>query len=188
MSPTQLDVSIAPGGAHGKEIEIRTRFQRTTRVPMWIAGISICLLAVSGIVAVVRAIPASYANIPNEGAPSERGTAPSGLEDAYVDDPQERFAAARDTINRRSRAWCSECGIVESIWLIERSGNVGVAGNVFGVASGGIIAAGAVTGKIYEITVHFRDGSTMVFNEATPRTWRVGSQVIVIGGSDASND
>jgi hypothetical protein len=38
----------------------------------------------------------------------------------------------------------------------------------------------------YETTVRFRDGSTAVFNEATPRTWRTGGRVIVIGGSNAS--
>jgi hypothetical protein len=135
---------------------------------MWIAGISICLLAASAIVAVVRAIPASYASIPNEHAPSQGAAEPSGLEDAHVNGP-------------RNRAWCPECGFVESIRHIESRGNVGVAGGV----SGGAIAASAVTGRDYEVTVRFRDGSTTVFNEATPRTWRLGSRVIVIGGSNA---
>jgi hypothetical protein len=175
MSTTELDVSIAPGGARGQEIAIVTHCDRPTRVPMWIAGISICLLAASAIVAVVRTIPASYASIPNESAPSARGAVPSGLEDAFVN-------------GARSRAWCPECGFVESIRHLERSGDVGVAGGVSGAASGTAIAASAVTGKIYEITVRFRDGSTTIFNEATPRTWRVGSQVIVIGGSNASHD
>jgi hypothetical protein len=170
MSTTELDVGIALGAANRKEIEIRTPFHRTTRVPMWVAGISICLLAASGIVAIVRAIPASYASIPNDGA-SGHAAVPGGLEDAYVNGP-------------RNRAWCPECGFVESIRHIESSANVGVAGGV----SGGAIAASAVTGKDYEITVRFRDGSTTVFNEATPRTWRLGSRVIVISGLNASND
>jgi hypothetical protein len=128
---------------------------------MRIAVISIFLLAASAIVAVVRAIPASYASIPNERA-SEHAVVPSGLEDTYVNDP-------------RNRAWCPECGFVESIRHIESPRG----------ASGSAIAASALTGKDYEITIRFRDGSTTVFNEATPRTWRLGSRVIVIAGSNA---
>jgi len=61
---------------------------------------------------------------------------------------------------------------------------VGIAGD----GSGGATAAIAATGKDYEITVRFHDGSTTVFNEATTGTWRLGSQMIVIGGSKASNE
>jgi hypothetical protein len=171
MSTAEPHLGIAPSGAHRKEIEIRTHFERPPRIPIRIAVISIFLLAASAIVAVVRAIPASYASIPNERA-SEHAVVPSGLEDTYVNGP-------------RNRAWCPECGFVESIRHIESSGNVGVAGGVSGGAPGGAIAASAVTRKSYEITVRFRDGSTTVFNEATPRTWRLGSRVIVIGGSNA---
>jgi hypothetical protein len=114
---------------------------------MWIAGISICLFAVPGIVAVVRSIPASYANIPDEGA--------------HAQDSQAQLAAARAAINRGNRVWCPECGVVESIRQIESA---------------------------YETTIRFRDGSTTVFNEVTPRTWRLGSRVIVIGGANASNN
>src|SRR4029079_4446790 len=46
-------------------IEIRTHPERPPRSPMWIAGISSCLLAASAIVAVVQEIPASYASIPD---------------------------------------------------------------------------------------------------------------------------
>jgi len=49
---------------------MRTCFERPARVPMWIAGISLCMLAVSGIGAIVRSIPVSYANIPYEDTPS----------------------------------------------------------------------------------------------------------------------
>ena len=99
-----------------------------------------------------------------------------------------RFAVAWDTINRRSRTWCPECGFVESIRHIERSGNAGVAGGVASGTSGTAIVANTVTGKDYEITVRFRDGSTTVLNEASPRTWPLGSRVMVIGRSNASSN
>jgi hypothetical protein len=155
-----------------QEIEIRTHFERPKRVPMWIAGISIGLLVASGTVAIVRSIPASYANIMDEGVPSKHQVASSESEDVRVDDLHANLSAAHDSINRRNRAWCSECGVVESMRQI--------------TASGGAIAASALTAKGYEITVRFRDGGTTVFNEASPRTWQLGSRVIVIGRSNAS--
>lgn len=162
---------------------------------MWIAGVSICVLAASGIVAIVRAIPASYASIPDERA-SKLGAAAGGFEDAQADGPQARPAEARETINRRNRVRCRDCGVVESIRQIERSGDVGrpdtvavkIAGGAAGGASGSAIAARAITERDYEITVRFRDGSTTVINEANARTWQLGNRVIVIGRSKASNN
>jgi hypothetical protein len=163
---------------------------------MWIAGISICVLAASGIVTIVRSIPASYAGIPDEGAPSTRGAAPSLSEDARVDDPQARLAIAPDTISRRNRVRCPDCGVVESMRKIERSRDVGtqdssnlrVARSVSSGVSAGAIAASAIAEKNYEITVRFRDGSTTVFNEANARTWQLGSRVIVIGRSSVASN
>jgi hypothetical protein len=164
-------------------------------VPLWIAGICICVLAASGVVAIVRSIPASYASIPNDDAPLKRGAAWSGSENGRAINPQP-LAEARDTINRRNRARCPACGVVESMRKIERPSDVAgqytadikVARGVAGGASGSAIAASAITGKGYEITVRFRDGSTTVLNEASPRTWPLGSRVMVIGRSIASSN
>jgi hypothetical protein len=164
-------------------------------VPLWIAGISICVLAASGIGSIVRSIPASYANIPNEDAPLKRRAAPSGSENGPAINPQP-LAEAQDTINRRNRVRCPACGVVESMRKIERQGDVGgqytadvkVARGVTGGASGSAIDANAITGKGYEITVRFRDGSTTLLNEASPRTWPLGSRVMVIRRSNASSN
>lgn len=48
------------------------------------------------------------------------------------------------------------------------------------------IAANAKVVEGYAITVRFRDGSRTVFHEVTPRTWGLGSRVIVIGGVNPS--
>ena len=164
-------------------------------MPLWIAGISICVLAASGIVAIARSIPASYADIPNEDVPLKRGAPPSGSDNGTAINPQP-VAEAQDTINRRNRARCPACGVVESMRKIEPQGNVGgqyaadvkSARSVTGGASGSAIAANATTGKGYEITVRFRDGSTTVLNEASPRTWPLGSRVMVIGRSNAPSN
>jgi hypothetical protein len=179
------------GGVHKEDFVMRSGSKLSARVPVWIAGISVCLWAASGIVATLRSIPASSAGIPDESAASEHAATSEAAADAYASDPQSDLAGARPTINRRSRASCSECGVVASIREIERLEipgdqdplNVKVAGRV----SGGAIVAGAMTRKSYEITVRFRDGSSTVFNEAGLRTWRIGSRVIVLGHSIASN-
>jgi hypothetical protein len=169
---------------------MRAHFEQPARV--WIAGICIGLLATSGIVAIVRSIPASYANIPDEGTAPRLAGALHEAEDTFAKDPQADSASARATINGRNPAWCPKCGVVESMRQVVRSGDAGrqdrghakLAGSVFGSA----IAANAATERGYEMTVRFRDGSTTVFNEPNPRAWRLGSRVIVIGGSTASNN
>jgi outer membrane lipoprotein SlyB len=163
---------------------------------MWIAGVSICVLAASGVVAIVRAIPASYASIPDDRASSKQGGVPSGFEDAQADGPQARPAEARETINRRTRVRCRDCGVVESIRQIERSSDVGrqdtvavkIAGGAGGGASGSASTARAIAQSDYEITVRFRDGSTTVINEANAGMWQLGNRVIVIGRSKVSNN
>ncbi len=168
---------------------MRTHLERAARVPTWIAGISICLLTAAGIVAIVRSIPASYASIQDEGVLSARAAAPSPSDDANSKDTLAHPAPAMSTINRRSRTGCRECGVIESMRRIERAGDVSGQHEVdvefAGAVSGGAIVSNGAGGHGYEFTVRFHDGSTMVFNEATSRTWRPGGRVVVIGGSSA---
>jgi hypothetical protein len=131
---------------------MRTQLKRPARVPLWIVGITICLLTPLGLVAIARAIPVSYANVPAERAPSRHEAAQSEARDTQAD-----LAVARGTISPRARARCPGCGVIQSMRQIERS-------------------------RDYETTVRFRDGHTAVLNETTPRTWRTGGRVIVIGG------
>jgi hypothetical protein len=163
---------------------------------MWIAGLTVCLLATLGTIAIVRSIPASYASIPDEAALSKLVAAPSGSEDAQVMDAQADFTLLRAAINRRNQARCSECGVIESMRQIERPGDVGRhdivnvtrASGVSGSASGSAIAANSITGMGYAFTIRFRDGSTTVINQASPEAWRLGTRVIVVGRSTASNN
>jgi hypothetical protein len=149
FSAARLNEIVAP--LRRKEVKIRSLLTRSAHVPMWIAGIALCLGATAGTIAIVRSIPASYASTPDGGAPSKNGAAPSGSTD---------LAAAQSTSERRNRGWCSGCGVVESMRQIEPSGE--------------------------EITIRFRDGGTIVLNEATRRSWQLGNRVIVIGGLNAS--
>jgi hypothetical protein len=174
---------------------MRTDFTTPAHLPMWIAGIFISLTAALGIGATLRWIPASYANIPDDGAPSEHGAAPNGPEGASAKDPQAQLEVARPTTNRRSRVWCDECGVVESMRQIKRSRDVGgqssvvaaVGGDVGGREPNPAIAAKSSAEIRYEFTVRFRDGSNKVFNDTSPRAWPLGSRVIVIGRNASNN-
>jgi hypothetical protein len=169
---------------------MRSGSKLSARPPVWIAGISVCLLAASGIVATFRSIPASYAGIPDKVTAAEHAAPADAAAEARASDPQSPLAVT-PTISRRSLASCSECGVVASIREIKRSEVLGrqdtMEVKVAGRVSGGAIVAKPTTGKSYEITVRFRDGSTTVFNEAGSRTWRLGARVIMIGRSIASN-
>jgi len=178
-----------------KEIKIRMYFKRLVRLPMWIAAISICLLAVLGITAIVRSIPVSYANTPMENALTTGRTAPARSEGVTAEELLSPLAAARATVKRSTRASCPECGVIESMRQTEppenmdRQGALAVRGPGAhpGGASGGVIAGGGAARKGYEFTVRFRDRSTMIFSETSPRAWGLGTPVMVIGSSNSTN-
>jgi hypothetical protein len=165
-------------------------FEPPARAPMWIAGISIGLLAASGLVAIVRSIPPSYANVPDE----EHRAASRGSEDLpRANDLQTQLEVVRPKVNRRSAMGCDECGIVESMREIKWSGDAGrrdtgvavVGGRVPSHEPDRVLAATSKAETRYEFTVRFRDGSNKVFNDTSPRAWPLGSRVIVIGRANA---
>lgn len=122
---------------------------RPAYLPNWIAGICLYLLVASGVVTVVRSIPASYGSIPDDDASSKLALAPSGSAEARADAPQADVAVARNTANRRNRVRCLKCGVIESMRQIvgQDTANVKpVEGDSSGV-SGGAVAASAVAGK-----------------------------------------
>ena len=172
---------------------MRTSVDQPARLQTWIAVIAICLLAGSSLVAIVRVIAMSYASAPGGGTSSRQRAAPDGAMGAFPADPQSLNEAGQTSSSRRSRATCRECGVIWSIVPIERYGDVGGTershvkntGSDSGRASGSAVAAGG-TAVSYDVTVRFRDGSTIVLSEATPRSWRMGSRVIAIAGVGTS--
>lgn len=110
-----------------------------------------------------------------------------------------------------AKAWCSDCGNVESIRTIrERAEGSGLGaaggavlggllGSQIGDGSGKKIAtvAGAVGGAVvgnqvegntrattsYEIKVRLDDGTARTFRQDTPPQWRTGQRVKVVNGS-----
>jgi hypothetical protein len=143
---------------------MRTPFSQAIPGPLWIAAIALFLLAASGIVAMFGSIPTSYASIPDEDPPSQSAAAPRESEVASDVDAEAHSAVPQTAVNRRNRAWCSECGVVSSMRQIEPPGEAGR----------------------QELMIRFRDGGTIVLNEATGRSWQLGDRVIVIRGLNPS--
>lgn len=110
---------------------------------------------------------------------------------------------------------CAECGVVQSVREVatkgEGSGLGAVGGAVVGGllghqvgngrgqdvatvvgAVGGVVAGNEIekrvkSGKSYEVTVRFEDGSSRVISEANAPSWRTGDRVKVINGVIQSN-
>jgi hypothetical protein len=171
---------------------MRTRPDRPVRVPVWIAGISLCLVTALGTLPIVRSIPVSYASIPDGRVASMDEAEPGGHRDARADRSEADGASAHPATHPRYRARCPECGVVESMREIGRSGDrIGQAAvdlDSTRRTCGSAFGADAATERCFEITVRFRDGSRTVFREASPRAWRAGNRVMVIGRADPLGD
>jgi len=85
-------------------------------------------------------------------------------------------------VGQRSKG-CTGCGIVESVRMIP--GVIDADGRDHMGARATNATMRAANAR-YEYTVRFRDGSTSIYNEPTPRSWRAGSRVIVIDGAHAA--
>ena len=164
---------------------------------MWIASIAIVLFSGVGIAAFMGWLPTSY---------GEQNTEKIEIADKVAPHSNQPVP---------SKAICADCGVIESIQIIndekEASGVGLVGGAVVGGllghqvgggrgkdvatvvgALGGAFAGNAIEKKTgstrhYVITVRLDDGSSRAFNEADPPAWRPGDHVRVIDGSIRSN-
>jgi outer membrane lipoprotein SlyB len=117
--------------------------------------------------------------------------------------------------NTPSKVICADCGVIESVRVINDVKKTSGIGLVGGAVVGGLLGnqvgggrgndvatvVGAVGGAVagdaiekntgstrsYEVTVRFDDGSRRVFNEASPPAWQSGDHVRVIDGVIRSN-
>ena len=149
-------------------------------------------------------------SLPEGGARYRRAELAMQLPDTRVSGEMAGSANLIPATGRtRSKMNCAGCGVVESMRTIDmrdeftggcEAGQLGrsdVSGNVF--AAGGRddesladtvsatiarengVKKVAVTVR-HQIVVRFPDGTTHVFDEAAPRTLRVGDQITVVGG------
>src|SRR5271165_5407562 len=105
-------------------------FKRPVCLLMGIAAISTCLLAVLGIIAIGRSIPATYANVPTENAASKGRTAPARPEDVTAEELLSPLPVGRAMVKRSNRASCPGCGVIESMRQMDPPENMGRQGAV----------------------------------------------------------
>ena len=67
------------------------------------------------------------------------------------------------------RTICPECGVVESMRLVNKSGE-------------------GKSPRISEITIRMKDGSRHQFNASDPTMWRLGERIVLIRGSGKADD
>jgi hypothetical protein len=154
-----------------------SRFGRSPRHRIVLAGALLCVVAASGTLAIVGSIPgmpAAGATDPAAPLPGLAAAAAAGNADP---EPESRPSPAAQ--EREGWRRCPECGVVKSIRVIAGSPAPSASAPVRGRSN-----AGPETRRRYEITVRFRDGATTILNEASPRDWQVGNHVIVIAGAN----
>jgi hypothetical protein len=157
----------------------------TNRMPAMIAGAVIAGLATFGVGTLVRAVPVSDAYVPAESA------AGAGVVRTDPGDLPASAATVPAASPRPNRAWCPECGVVESIVELEPYADIGEQGmvpvNVDDDTNGGATGRAHVgPARQFAMTVRFRDGTRTVFHEASARNWHPGVRVIVIAGRAAT--
>jgi hypothetical protein len=83
--------------------------------------------------------------------------------------PQQAVAEAQNRPIAVADA-CEECGLIESIRVIEYS-------------RPDELPDAVASASRYETSIRLHDGSIFVIVDSTPRTWRFGGRVKVIGGA-----
>lgn len=189
---------------------METQVRKSPHPLMWMAGIAITLFSAAGIAAIMGWIPISTGTPSEKIAASKAATAP-----AKHTAKRTQAVPAQVAVNAPAKAYCADCGVIESIRELEARGEGSGIGVVGGAVVGGLlgnqvgggsgkkiatvagVVGGAVAGneiekrvktsKSYEITVRFEDGSSRVIADANPPAWRIGDRVRVINGMIQSN-
>jgi hypothetical protein len=148
----------APFETARKDMNKRTQVDQSPNLPIWIATVATTLLCAAGIAAFMAWLPTATGNPNDDDTLTER--LPMSGQPASAKGEMASAGAASDTL---TRATCAGCGVIESVREIDTRDEQ---------------AAESTRG--YEVTIRLQDGSMRVFNEATPRTWRSGTRIMVI--------
>jgi hypothetical protein len=122
---------------------------------MWIASVATTLFCAASIAAFMAWMPTAIGNPEDHATLTEVSSMPA--------QPAGAKASAGVVSDSPSRRTCAECGVIESVREIDTRGE-----------------QAAESTRSYEVTIRLQDGSMRVFNEATPRTWRSGTRIMVI--------
>ena len=115
------------------------------------------------------------------------GWGPNSTDDSGGIPALDPAAPLLATGEARVRARCPECGVIVSMREIEvRDDDTGRPRTARGAVAGSRIETRVDLARSFEITVRLADGSSRVFNDASPARWRSGERVIVIDGANPS--
>lgn len=119
-------------------------------------------MALTGFVASIFLATVAAASTPLIGWIGEPANPAASLPvQAAPEGAAEPLAAPAAVLRSRRRWSCGGCGVVESVRLLERTGDEPAA---------------------YEFTVRLRDGSTRTSTIANTARWRAGDRILLIGG------
>lgn len=169
---------------------------------MWISTVAIVLFSGVGIAGFMGWIPTSF------GQHNPDATAKAAAEPVHKAD-------VKLASSTQSAAVCTDCGVIESVQIVndvKKTSGVGIVGGAVvggllghqvgggrgkdlatvGGAVGGAVAGNEIEKRVgstqhYEITVRFDNGSSRVFNQTNPPTWQAGDHVRVVDGAIRSN-
>lgn len=182
---------------------------------LWVAGVAVILLSLTGIAAMTGLLPRSNAPDAAPAATAKPGPVGSGGAADAVPTPNRPPVSARgDAAPAAGKAApCAQCGVIEAIRQVTREGQGtglgaiaggvvgGVVGNQVGKGDGNTLAtiAGAVGGGVignelekkqrqtvaYRIVVRLDDGASKVVTANALPPWRVGDRVRLVNGEIA---
>lgn len=200
-------------------METQTPANKSLHPLIWVAGIALILFSAAGISAFMGWIPTSMANPAGTAALGPQSTntvapAPEKLHTEHVRHTAPMQLA--DGSSGRARNRCDECGVVETVRVVETKGEGSGLGAVGGGVVGGLlgnqvgsgrgkdamtvvgVVGGAMAGnevekrskstRSYAITVRLDDGSSRTINEANAPQWRAGDRVKVVNGTIQFNN
>lgn len=142
---------------------------------MWISSMAIVLFSGVGIAAFMGWIPTTYGS--QSTVPKAAAAAASPVHKTYM-----HVAAIS-----QSKVTCADCGVIESVRVINVAGKTSGIGLAGGAVAGDAIEKHSGATRTYEVIVRFDDRSRRVFNEASQPAWRSGDHVRVIDGAIRSN-
>ena len=182
-----------------------TQINRSPSPLMWVSAIAIVLFSGVGIAAFMGWLPTSSGN-------QDAVPVPEVVAQAAPAKPVHKTRTVHTQVanNTPSKVICNDCGVIESVRVIDDVKKTSGIGLVGGAVVGGLLGnqvgggrgkdvatvVGAVGGAVagdaiekntgstrsYEVIVRFDDGSRRVFNEASPPAWQSGDHVRVIDG------
>lgn len=131
-----------------------------------------------------------------------------GVSDALIQRIMSRQSGAPPKVPAAAKAACPECGTITGIREVDKPGKASGVGAVAGGVLGGVLgrqiggstagtvvgaAGGAVaghmiekqakSGKTWEISVRFDDGSSRLFRQDTHPSWNNGTRVKLVNGA-----